>query len=150
MGAETVQVLSKAEKVRLYGEVFTPHEIVGLMCDMLEDEAPGAFDPDKTFLEPTCGDGAFVCEILRRKFANCKKRSDYTQALRSVYAMEIQADNVAKTIENVTAMCGEFFKVKKEERQIINDHIIQADSLKIMRMINDPQLEREGSKCTSE
>ena len=109
------------------------------MCDMLERETPGAFDPDKTFLEPTCGDGAFVCEILRRKFANCQKRSDYTQALQSVYAMEIQADNVSKTIENVTAMCGEFFKVTKEERQIINDHIIQADSLKIMRMINDPQ-----------
>ena len=110
------------------------------MCDMLERETPGAFNPDKTFLEPTCGDGAFVCEILRRKFANCQKRSDYTQALRSVYAMEIQADNVSKTIENVTAMCGEFFKVTKEEQQIINDHIIQADSLKIMRMINDPQL----------
>lgn len=139
MGAETVQVLSKAEKVQVFGEVFTPPKIVGLMCDMLERETPGAFDPDKTFLEPTCGDGAFVCEILRRKFANCKKRSDYTQALRSVYAMEIQADNVSKTIENVTAMCGEFFKVTKEERQIINDHIIQADSLKIMRMINDPQ-----------
>lgn len=140
MGAETVQALSKAEKVRVFGEVFTPPKIVGLMCDMLERETPGAFAPDKTFLEPTCGDGAFVCEILLRKFSNCQKRSDYTQALRSVYAMEIQADNVSKTIENVTAMCGEFFKVTKEERQIINDHIIQADSLKIMRMINDPQL----------
>lgn len=140
MGTETVQVLSKAEKIRVFGEVFTPHKIVGLMCDMLEREAPGAFDLDKTFFEPTCGDGAFVCEILLRKFANCQKRSDYTQALRSVYAMEIQADNVSKTIENVTAICGEFFKITKEERQIINDHIIQADSLKIMRMINDPQL----------
>lgn len=62
---------------------------------------------------------------------------DYTTALRSVYAMEIQADNVEKAIENVTALCGEYFNPTKAERQIINDHIIQADSLKVMRMIND-------------
>lgn len=107
------------------------------MCDALPLEA---WEVDKTFLEPTCGDGVFVCEILRRKFANCKKRADYTTALKSVYAMEIQADNVAKTIENVTALCEQFIKLTKAEKQIINDHIIQADSLKVMRMMNDPQL----------
>ena len=30
-----------------------------------------------------------------------------------------------------------YFKPNKKEREIINDHIIQADSLKVMRMIND-------------
>jgi hypothetical protein len=62
--------LTKDERIRKYGEVFTPPDIVAHMCDMLEDESPGAFAPDKTFLEPTCGDGAFVVEILRRKFDN--------------------------------------------------------------------------------
>ena len=134
MGQLSISTFTKEERVRQFGEVFTPVHIVQQMCDALPVEA---WEPDKTFLEPTCGDGVFVCEILRRKFARCKRRVDYTTALRSVYAMEIQADNVEKAIENVTALCGEYFNPTKAERQIINDHIIQADSLKVMRMIND-------------
>lgn len=135
MGDDTVQALSKAEKIRRYGEVFTPGEIVTAMCDMLEAGDPDVFDPGTTFLEPTCGDGAMVTEVLRRKFARCRRRADYTAALRSVWAMEIQPDNVAACIANVTALCGDFFKPTKEEMEIINDHVILADSLKIMRMI---------------
>lgn len=104
---------------------------------MLEKESPDAFDPGKTFLEPTCGEGVFVCEILRRKFARCKRRADYTTAIRSVYAMEIQADNVAKTILAVTEMCEATFRLTKADREIIKSHIIQADALKVMQMIND-------------
>lgn len=108
-----------------------------MMCDSLERESPGAFDPETTFLEPTCGDGAFVLEILRRKFERCKRRSDYTTALRSVYGMEIQADNVEACIANVTALVREYITPTRAELEIIRDHIIQADSLKVMRMIND-------------
>lgn len=131
------EVLTKKEKVARFGEVFTPRKTVEDMCDMLARESPGCFEPETTFLEPACGDGAFVTEILRRKFARCRTRRDYTAALRSVYAMEIQADNVEACIRNVTEFCRERFAPTKEELQIIRDHIIQADSLKVMRMIND-------------
>lgn len=104
---------------------------------MLEKESPDAFDIDKTFLEPTCGDGVFVCEILRRKFTRCKTREDFQTAIRSVWAMEIQEDNVRKTIENVTALCREYFQPTKKELTIIEDHIVQADALKVMKMINE-------------
>ena len=137
MGTDAVPALSKSEKIRMYGEVFTPLNIVREMCDSLELESPGAFEPGTTYLEPCCGDGAFVLEILRRKFARCKRRSDYTTALRSVYAMEIQADNVDACIANVNAMVREYITPTKAEFEIIRDHIIQADSLKVMRMINE-------------
>lgn len=127
--------LSKAERIRKYGEVFTPPGIVARMCDLLEEESPGAFAPERTFLEPTCGDGAFIVEILRRKFAGCRTRGDYRAALDSVYGFELQAENVAACIENVTALCGEYFKPTKEELTIINDHIIQCDGLKVMKLI---------------
>lgn len=126
--------MEKRERVKRFGEVFTPAWVVNLMCDNLPEEA---WEPGATFLEPTCGDGAFVCEILRRKFSRCKKRGDYTEALRSVYAMEIQAENVRACIANAEAVCREFFAPTKAELQILNDHIIQADALKIMRMIRD-------------
>ena len=138
--------MTKAEKIRTFGEVFTPPHIVNDMCDMLEAQNDGArvFLPETTFLEPACGDGAFVVEILRRKFRNCRKRQDYTTALESVYAMEIQADNVEACIENVKALCGEFFKPTKAELEIIENHVIQADSLKVMQMINDMNARSEA------
>lgn len=126
------------ERVSKYGEVFTPDNIVKQMCDFLQEENPErqVFSPETTFLEPTCGDGAFILEILRRKFENCKTRKDYTVSLESVYGFELLADNVAATIENVTLLCDEYFKLTKEEREIINDHIIQCDSLKILRLLS--------------
>ena len=105
------------------------------MCDMLEAESPGAFDPERTFLEPTCGDGAFMLEILRRKFVRCRTHDDYRAALDSVYGFEIQADNVAACIANVTALCREHFRPTKDDLQLINDHIILCDGLKVMKLI---------------
>ena len=125
------------DRVKKYGEVFTPDWMVKEMCDMLEAESPGAFSPEKTFLEPTCGDGAFVEEILRRKFAACRRREDYSTALKSVYAFELQADNVEKTIRRVTALCQKYFRPTKGETQIIRDHVIQCDALKIMKLLNE-------------
>ena len=129
--------LSKAEKVKKFGEVFTPGWVVGAMCDMLqaENDDRDVFAPERTFLEPACGDGAFILEILRRKFDWCRCRRDYTVALESVYGFEIQADNVARCIENVVALCGEYFRPTRGEMEIIEDHIIQCDGLKVMRML---------------
>lgn len=106
---------------------------------MLEAESPGCFEPRTAFLEPTCGDGAFVIEILRRKFELCRTRSDYTDALKSVYGMEIQQDNVERCVANVIALCEEFFRPTNAEREIINDHIIMCDSLKVMKLLHEMQ-----------
>lgn len=134
-GTPMFESLSKRDRVRKYGEVFTPPEVVSRMCDLLEEESPGAFAIEKTFLEPTCGDGAFVVEILRRKFERCRSRRDFRLALESVYGFEIQSDNVVACIENIVTMCREYFKPTKEEMTIINDHIIQCDGLKVMKLI---------------
>ena len=129
--------LTKEERVRIYGEVFTPQKIVDQMCDMLQAEAPDCFDPEKTFLEPCAGEGVFVLEILRRKFARCRSRADYTTAIRSVWGMEIQPQNVEACIAAVEALVREYIKPTKAELEAVRDHIILADSLKVMRMIGD-------------
>lgn len=134
--AEAGDGLSKKERIARYGEVFTPEWVVRDMCAMLERESPEAFRPEKTFLEPTCGEGVFVCEILRRKFANCRTDAERRTAIRSVWAMELQADNVEKTIRAVTEMCEGVFRLNKADRETIRDHIIQADALKVMKLLN--------------
>ena len=143
---EPEKLTKSYERVHKFGEVFTPTWCVKDMCDMLEREAPDAFEPDRTFLEPACGEGVFLLEILRRKFSRCRRRSDYTTALRSVYAMELQADNVEISIANVTELCGQYIKLSRQEQGIIRDHIIQADSLKVMGMMRDEQL-TDGRKA---
>lgn len=129
------KVLSKEEKVRKYGEVFTPQWVVEKMCDALEEESDAFDDIDKTFLEPTCGDGVFILEILKRKFRLCKKKSDYIRAVESVYGFEIQEDNVKKCIENVIEFCKQYFKPNKKDIETIKYHIILCDSLKVMRLL---------------
>jgi len=120
------------------------------MCDMLEAENPDCFEPRTTFLEPTCGDGAFVLEILRRKFSRSRTRNDYTDAIKSVYGMEIQQDNVDRCVANVIALCEEFFRPTKAEREIISDHIIMCDSLKVMKLLHEMrESEEKENGCTA-
>lgn len=126
------QIISK-ERVKQYAEVFTNEREVKAMCDLLPAEIWG--NVGSTFLEPCVGEGAFVIEVLKRKFLNCKKRTDFTKALKSVYGMDIQADNVQKTINNIIELCNDYFQPTKEEIKIINMHIMQADSLKVMEML---------------
>lgn len=129
--------MTKEERIRKFGEVFTPQEIVEQMLDMLERESPGCFEPGTTYLEPTCGEGVFVCGILRRKFNNCKNDNERRLAIRSVWAMELQEDNVKKTIRAVTELCEGVLRLNRKDRETIRDHVIQADALKVMRMMND-------------
>lgn len=136
MADNTTQVKSK-DRIVAFGEVFTNTREVNAMLDMLPEDT---FMPDKTFLEPTCGEGVFILEILKRKFANCKKRADYTASIQSVYGMELQEDNVKICIDNIINLCNEYFKPTKKDIELINNHIIQADSLKVMAMLNDENL----------
>ena len=57
------QVKTK-ERVRQHGEVFTAEREVNAMLDLVKHEASNIVS---TFLEPACGDGNFLAEILSRK-----------------------------------------------------------------------------------
>ena len=63
------QIKSK-RRVRDYAEVFTNEREVKAMCDLIPEDMYS--DLTKTFLEPACGEGVFLIEILKRKLAHCK------------------------------------------------------------------------------
>lgn len=134
MTNEDLNLIKSKDRVKKYGEVFTPQRVVEEMCNNLPNDA---WKPETTFLEPTCGEGVFVVEILKRKFKRCKTRKDFSIALNSVYAMDIQADNVDITIKNVIALCKDHFSPTKKDIETINDHIIMCDSLKVMKLLNN-------------
>ena len=61
-------LVKSRERVKSYGEVFTPRHMVDRMLDLVAfdlEEAPDFVD--KTFLEPAAGDGNFLVAILERK-----------------------------------------------------------------------------------
>ena len=106
MADEERQIKSK-ERVRERGEVFTAAREVNAMLDLVKDETENI---DATFLEPACGDGNFLDEVLRRKLAVCKKRygksaADYEKmsflACTTLYGVDIMADNVARCRERL-------------------------------------------------
>lgn len=88
------------ERVRQHGEVFTAEREVKAMCDLVKDETERI---DSRFLEPACGDGNFLAEILMRKLAVVKRKYgrshlDYEKnavlAASSIYGVDILLDNV--------------------------------------------------------
>lgn len=93
------QIKSK-QRVSDYGEVYTNDREVKAMCNLVKDETERI---DSRFLEPACGNGNFLAEILTRKLEVCKrkyKRSplDYEKysvlAASSIYGVDILQDNV--------------------------------------------------------
>ena len=64
------QVKSK-ERVADHGEVFTNEREVNAMLDLVKQETERI---DSRFLEPACGEGAFLKEILRRKLNVVKNK----------------------------------------------------------------------------
>lgn len=93
------QIKSK-QRVRENGEVFTNEREVKAMCDLVKTETERI---DSRFLEPACGDGNFLAEILTRKLDIVKKKYkknpiDYEKnailALSSMYGVDILFDNV--------------------------------------------------------
>lgn len=93
------QIISK-ERVASHGEVFTAEREVKAMCDLVKQETERI---DSRFLEPACGNGNFLAEILHRKLAIVKSRYgksayDYERysvlAMTSLYGVDIMEDNV--------------------------------------------------------
>ena len=96
--AGTKQVKSK-ERVANHGEVFTAEREVKAMCDLVKQETERI---ESRFLEPACGDGNFLAEVLRRKLDVVKSRYgkspfDYERyavvAITSIYGVDILPDN---------------------------------------------------------
>ena len=107
MAEEQEKQIKSKERVRERGEVFTAAREVNAMLDLVKDETENI---DSTFLEPACGDGNFLDEVLRRKLAVCQKRygksaADYEKfsflACTTLYGVDIMADNVARCRERL-------------------------------------------------
>lgn len=103
------RIVKSPERVRDLGEVFTPKRTVDDILGMLPGDS-WQVHPSKRFLEPGCGDGNFLTEILKRKLKvvadqwQCGKlpagddraalRFHALEALSAIYGVDISPENV--------------------------------------------------------
>lgn len=106
------QTVSK-QRVADHGEVFTAQREVDAMLDLVKQETQRI---DSRFLEPACGKGAFLTEILRRKLAIVTERyhrssAEYERyavlAVASIYGIDLLPDNVADCRALLLGICIE-------------------------------------------
>jgi len=101
------------QRVADHGEVFTPPWMVEAMLDLVKDESERI---DARFLEPACGNGNFLVQILRRKLVAAQHKYasspfEYHHyallGLMCIYGIELLADNIAECRENLLAIFDE-------------------------------------------
>ena len=98
-------------------EYFTPFEKV---VERLNAYPKSVWkDKDSQFLDPTCGDGQFLGEVLIKKMEN---GSTFEQALSTVYGVDLMPDNVAECQKRL--LCG-----REDLRHVVEKNIVCADAL---------------------
>lgn len=123
--------IKSRKRVVDHGEVFTNEREVKAMCDLVNDETQRI---DSRFLEPACGDGNFLAEILNRKLAAVKKKyrrsvMDFEKnsllAVSSLYGVDILMDNVVTCRDRLFRIWDKEYKAvcKKECSEDMRDSI---------------------------
>ncbi|GDX47041.1 type III restriction endonuclease subunit M [Bacteroidota bacterium] len=141
---EKKQVKSK-KRVADHGEVFTNEREVNAMLDLVKHETERI---DSRFLEPACGNGNFLAEVLRRKLKVVDQRYGNNQmdweryaviAVSSIYGVDILEDNAKECRERLYTIFDDFYtalfkdKCKEECRRSIrflfDRNILWGDAL---------------------
>ena len=143
---EKTQIISK-ERVSKHGEVFTNIREINAMLDLVDHETKRI---ESRFLEPACGNGNFLIEVLKRKVEVIKKKFSKSQinfernlflAVASLYGIDIQNDNVIKCQERLLDYIVDVYKkifkksIKKEFLEsvkfILSRNILCGDALSL-------------------
>lgn len=147
------QVVSR-QRVADHGEVLTGEREVNAMLDLVRQETERI---DSRFLEPACGTGNFLAEILRRKLAivatrYSKAHLEYQRhavtAVSSVYGIDILEDNVQACRERLYEVFdGEYTRLFKKKgsaecreaiRYLLCRNIVQGDALTLKTVAENP------------
>lgn len=161
-----VKQIKSKERVSSIGEVFTAPREVNAMLDMVKSETKRI---DSRFLEPACGEGAFLTEVLRRKLASVKKQygrspHDFEKysliALTSIYGVDIMEDNAKKCRKNLYKIWHDEYKKKMRNEAsekicdiakfILKRNILYGDALTMLQNDGKPIIFSEWTFITAD
>lgn len=157
-----MHLVKSRQRIIDHGEVFTPSGLVNDMLDLVAHECERI---DSRFLEPACGNGNFLAEVLRRKLRtvdskeNAKNPSRWERdgilAVCSIYGIDLLADNAAecraRLLGVLSAAYEARFKEPLSERAcraaafILSRNIVQGDALSLRASDGTPIVFSEWS-----
>lgn len=143
-----MSLVKSKQRVADHGEVFTPAWMVEAMLDLVKDETERI---DARFLEPACGSGNFIVQILKRKLAavelkygqsDFERQHDALLRLMCIYGIELLADNMAECRANVQGVFAESLKLTESDdlyraaTHVLSVNLVHGDAL-TMRAVGD-------------
>lgn len=129
------------QRIADHGEVFTPAWMVEAMLDLVKDESERI---DSRFLEPACGSGNFLVQVLRRKLAavqlkfgksHFEKEHYALLALMCIYGIELLADNIAECRANMLEILAEYLSLNESAdlyraaSYVLSQNLVHGDAL---------------------
>jgi hypothetical protein len=129
------------QRVADHGEVFTPRWLVEAMLDLVKDETERI---DSRFLEPACGSGNFLVQILRRKLAavelkygkcDFERRHYALLALMCLYGIELLSDNIGECRANLLEIFAEYLGLNSADElyraasYVLSQNLVHGDAL---------------------
>lgn len=115
----TQKIIKSNTRVKFLGEVFTPQELVDVILDSFPQEE---FTTNQRFLDPACGNGNFLVEVVSRKkglgISGSKNAS-------TIYGVDIMEDNVLECKKRILDIIGH----TNEHRNILDKNIVCENGL---------------------
>lgn len=145
-----MNLVKSKRRVADHGEVFTPPWMVDSMLDLVKDETERI---DSRFLEPACGSGNFLVNILKRKLTSVElrfgksefeKRNYGLWALMCIYGIELLPDNILECRANLLEIFAEYFNLGPLDelyaaaRFVLLQNIIHGDAMKMLATDGTP------------
>lgn len=143
-----MKLVKSKKRVADHGEVFTPAWMVEAMLDLVKEESERI---DSRFLEPACGSGNFLVQVLRRKLAAVEVkygRSAFEHThyallgLMCIYGIELLADNIAECRANLLDIFADYLRLDEADymyragAHVLAHNLVHGDAL-TMRTVDD-------------
>ena len=142
--------IKSKQRVADHGEVFTPAWMVEAMLDLVKGETERI---DSRFLEPACGSGNYLMQILRRKLAAVEVKygkSDFERrhyallGLMCLYGIELLPDNIAECRANLLEIFAEYLSLDPSDDlycaafYVLSQNLVHGDALTMRASDNQP------------
>jgi hypothetical protein len=143
-------LVKSRQRVADHGEVFTPAWVVEAMLDLVKGESERI---DSRFLEPACGSGNFLAQVLRRKLAAVELKfgtSDFEKrhyalfGLMCMYGIELLDDNVAECRANLLEILADYLRLHESDdlyqaaARVLAQNIVHGDALAMLTSTGEP------------
>lgn len=145
-----MSLVKSKQRVADHGEVFTPAWMVDAMLDLVKEESERI---DSRFLEPACGSGNFLVQVLRRKLvavehkfgkSDFEKRHYALLGLMCIYGIELLDDNIAECRDNMLEILAEYLNIDESDDLylaasfVLSQNLVHGDAMTMRTSVGAP------------